>query len=933
MKEIDYKGSRWFKCDLHLHTTASKCFEDQTVTPQQWVERAIEQGLNCVAVTDHNTGASVDEIKEAAKDTALTIFPGVEITCDASKVHLLIIFDTTKTTADIRDFLVRANIRAEDFGKQEAATISSIFEISELAIKDGALVIPAHIDEYNGLGSVSVGNLKKLYSEFDINAVQVVHKEFLGLALQTTCNLELKEKLNDYYNNPTPAIEDSTIKEWYTPVKYALEAKKAVVTFSDNPHAPKNSKHGLDGIGTRFTWIKMGDTPSLEGLRQAFLLPDFRIKNDFDSPNLPYNLPDLWIKSITVSNSTITKDNVPLKIDFNPQLTTIIGGRGSGKSSVLRFIRGLFNRTNDLADLTEILEDHNHFYKNFDTRTQKGVLKENTSIEIEFIRNSIIYKIISSAISNSANQTIIIQKYDSEEDAWVLEEAESFIDFFQYEHYSQKQIYEIAKEPNSLRERIDKSISGMGTLVNEREVIKKEFLEKSAAIRTIRQQISGKGKLQTEISDLDAQIKLLQQSGIASLLTLKNNFTSQKKTIDEFLQEAKNNEEEIESLSNTLKIEEIHFSEFDNKYSVEISTLGKIVIDGYEEIKREIEASKRKAEKLRADFNTSLPLTNWSKDFDQNNLDFTAKKIELETQGIDDISNYEKLSDAKKSKELELEKIVTIEQSLKTEIAGREILKTQFLQKAKEITVLRIGFIGDLMQDDKVKVSIKQFRNKTDFVNKVRAITQRLTGFETDIDSLVDICFNGNVENKIRDVRELFLKIRNEEVVTGVSGYFVNLVKGMSESQIDEIELLIPEDEIDVQYKPSGSSTFRPLSTASAGQKTTAILTFILSQGNIPLILDQPEDDLDNRLVYELIVDRLKQAKENRQIIVVTHNANIPVNGDAEYILSMDSESRSLEVLYSGTVEEPTIKKEICDVMEGSEKAFNMRSERYKHIK
>ena len=94
MAEINYKGTRWFKCDLHLHTTSSKCFEDQTVTAQQWVERAIEQGLNCVAVTDHNTGASIDEIKEAAKDTSLTIFPGVEITCDPSKVHLLIIFDT-----------------------------------------------------------------------------------------------------------------------------------------------------------------------------------------------------------------------------------------------------------------------------------------------------------------------------------------------------------------------------------------------------------------------------------------------------------------------------------------------------------------------------------------------------------------------------------------------------------------------------------------------------------------------------------------------------------------------------------------------------------------------------------------------------------------------------------------------------------------------
>jgi len=109
-------------------------------------------------------------------------------------------------------------------------------------------------------------------------------------------------------------------------------------------------------------------------------------------------------------------------------------------------------------------------------------------------------------------------------------------------------------------------------------------------------------------------------------------------------------------------------------------------------------------------------------------------------------------------------------------------------------------------------------------------------------------------------------------------------------------------------------------------------LTFILSYGKIPLILDQPEDDLDNRLVYDLIVDRLKKAKENRQLIVVTHNANIPVNGDAEYIISMDTESKKLKILNEGTVEQTAIKKEICDVMEGSEQAFNMRSKRYKQI-
>ena len=85
---ISCKGTRWFKCDLHLHTTASLCFQDREITAPLWVDRAIEQGLNCVAVTDHKTGLSIDEIKAAANGKELTVFPGVEITCDASKVHL-----------------------------------------------------------------------------------------------------------------------------------------------------------------------------------------------------------------------------------------------------------------------------------------------------------------------------------------------------------------------------------------------------------------------------------------------------------------------------------------------------------------------------------------------------------------------------------------------------------------------------------------------------------------------------------------------------------------------------------------------------------------------------------------------------------------------------------------------------------------------------
>src|SRR5690606_11301497 len=139
-----------------------------------------------------------------------------------------------------------------DFGKQDAATTKSIFEIAELAKTDGAIVIPAHVDEYNGLGAISVANLKKLYTGYDISAVQVVHKEFLNTNIQTTGNTELKNILNEHYKCPSPAIDDSTVKDWFTPVKYAVEQHLAILTFSDNPHELKDSKHGLWGIGNQY---------------------------------------------------------------------------------------------------------------------------------------------------------------------------------------------------------------------------------------------------------------------------------------------------------------------------------------------------------------------------------------------------------------------------------------------------------------------------------------------------------------------------------------------------------------------------------------------------------------------------------------------------------------------------------------------------------
>lgn len=928
---LEYKGTRWFKCDLHLHTTASACFQDRAVTAEQWVTRAIAQGLNCVAVTDHNTGTSIDEIKAAALSTELVVFPGVEITCDTSKIHLLILFDTSKSSADIRDFLVRADIKADDFGKQDAYTSKSVFDIVELATTDGALVIPAHVDEYNGLGSISVGNLKKLYSEGIVTAVQVVHKEFLDTGLQTTGNAALKAKLNDYYNNPNPAIDDSTVKEWHAPVKYALESDLAILTFSDNPHAEKNSKHGLDGIGKRYTWIKMDATPSLEGLRQAFLVHEHRVKNDFLATSTPYKVPDLWIQSLVINNTSLTDTGVPLQVDFSPQLTTLIGGRGSGKSSILRFIRGILNRIDDLQDLPEILNDHHEFYRKEAGRPKKGVLLEGSIVELNVIRNGILHKLIATDITDSTKQKLSIQRYDQKTTTWNEINDEGYIDFFSFEHYSQKQIYEIAQEPNALRERIDRAIEGLEKIKSDREHTRSLFLEKSAGLRTADQRLSGRGKIETRIKDLDESLKKLQESGISDLLKAKEKFAEEEQTIGLISKLIDEKQSLLSEATKSLDFDVLPImSNFDAKHLDELDKSIKTVVDGFADQKKKLEEAKEQIEQIKTTFLSSLENSAWKKDYNKNAEDFESKKQELSLQGIDDIENFEKLTNEKSELEKELENLKLQESTRNSESDERSKLQLEYLNLSKAITQKRREFLTSVLQDDKVKINIKPFRNQADFEAKLRKIIQRDDRFQQDIDSLAKLCFEGNVEQKIVEVREVFTKIKKgEDVSDRVTGHFVNLINSLNEAQIDELELFLPEDEIEVQYRTSTTGAFKSLSTASAGQKTTAILTFLLSYGNLPLILDQPEDDLDNRLVYDLIVDRLKQAKEHRQLIVVTHNANVPVNGDAEYIVSMDSDSKNLKILHTGTVEQQTIKKEICDVMEGGEFAFKMRARRY----
>ena len=132
MKTIDYVGTRWYKCDFHLHTPASECFEE-TTTAEAWVKAAKDKGLDCVAVTDHNCADWIDTIKDEAAKVGLTVFPGIELTCDTSKIHLLVLFDLHFGTEEVKAFAAACGIKPKSVSEKEKSTTLQIFEVLEKA--------------------------------------------------------------------------------------------------------------------------------------------------------------------------------------------------------------------------------------------------------------------------------------------------------------------------------------------------------------------------------------------------------------------------------------------------------------------------------------------------------------------------------------------------------------------------------------------------------------------------------------------------------------------------------------------------------------------------------------------------------------------------------------------------------------------------------
>lgn len=671
----------------------------------------------------------------------------------------------------------------------------------------------------------------------------------------------------------------------------------------------------------------MSQTPNLESVRQALISYDMRVRKDVECSNIPDKQPDMIIRKIQISDC-ILNEKEDIKISFNPQMNTIIGGRGSGKSSIIRTIAGAMNSFSG-ENLNVISEEQKNFYKengkSKSSGTRKGIFKRTSQVSVFIERLSDLYKIEVTDIKGMENQTRKLFKYIDGE--WNVIEDEHFLDLFKAQIFTQKQIYELAMDSNSLMAIIDADIKELPQCLSEKDAALNNLVSKALEISNSKRIILDKPRLETELLDIESQISKYEKSGISDTLKEKQLFDDQEKALLSYIDRKKNKIDEIKKYLDEVVIA------YDDVTDSEIKLL---LEEDLNEFKLDINRLNQFCNEMLSKNDKlfeKVDNTEWKKKRIAIQNKYVSVMQNLQDNGLDTVK-LDTLMEQRNNKKEEIDRILIKEKELCKLEAEYESLESVYRNKVDIIYKLRNDFIQEVIGNDKnVKFQLAKNRNRNSFINTLKAIMQKeITSVDDDINELADLYLKK--EDGIEKYKKMLISIRNKEDQKSLSKKTRDIITSIAEDSFARMIAFIPDDDLIVSYRPEKAKKFIPLSNASAGQKTTTILTFLLAYGNQPLLLDQPEDDLDNRLVYDLIVARLKVAKSKRQIIVVTHNANIPVNGDSEYIISMDSETDIIQVNQTGTMDDESIRQEICDVMEGTKDAFEMRAKKYHfHIK
>lgn len=915
-----FVGAKWWKFDFHTHTPASFDYANgditnlrQTISPREWLQSYVDKGIHCVAVTDHNTGEWIDRLKIEAEffrgqGKEIYIFPGVEITAN-SNIHILGIFDPSKNTADINAVVGASKFRGTK-GDSDSVAEESAENIIEEIIKSGGVAIPAHIDMKAGLCQTTAITIRQVCEK--AQAVEIIFPE-----------------------DPTRTPEAPLSR--YNNLNLNLPS----VIGSDAHHPNK--------VGRAFTWIKMSN-PCIEGLKLALIDGTSSLirSDDIEENGNPNLFSNLIFKSLVVKNSKYAGRSVPLNIDFNPWLNCIIGSRGSGKSSILEFIRIVMDRSNEvleLRDTNEIRKSFESFLKIPIAKDAEGVMTANSQIECIYEKDGATY----SLIWNKSDNLVKIKKLISNN--WV-DEVGSVNSRFPIKIFSQKQIFDLAKDPTSLLKFIDESLTvNIQNWKMEWEVAVSHLKTLYSQQREKRAKISNKNILLGQSLDINHKIKLIESSNHSVLFEKHQKVIRKKSGVDKLYSELKffidNSKEMINSQISFELINTLNENE-DKQIFDNINYLK----NKFDELCNEVNEKLTEFDKTLIQFDEWYPSSELINECNSATQEYNEVIQSFNEQGISSLEEYNTLISQRGIVNSSLSEIEEIEKSLDALDGEINQAYVNVINKRKELIFKRYTTLREILEDNtSIKIDILPLCDIENLNNSFRKVIGRLdTAFSAEIydadresgflynlsqslNNLNSYTSDGNLDdwfNIIDNFKKSFLRYETGEILDNKVGKrFIDFMNEQPDDLIDRLVEWFPEDKLKIKFHDG--KKFKDVAQGSAGQKASAVLSFLLSHGTEPLILDQPEDDLDNRLITDLIVSNLPKTKKNRQIIIVTHNPNIVVNGDSEFVIAVEDRGQ-ITVTASGGLQEKNVRQNVCHIMEGGETALMTRYKRMINI-